>query len=146
MQPIVVSGFVILAHASESSCFGLYSLFIGVVGRRSILSGVFSAPPPPPLLSTVYQFDGCLSSRGHEGSWLGCQVLPAICALSILELAANSGSSRLSQASKLHLSMQFLSSSTQLALTVNLEVSRWCHSLWISFLKTRVWSFAFLGF
>ena len=46
-----------------------------------------------PLLSTVYQCDGCLSSRGGGSSWLGCQVLPAIGAVSILELAANSGSS-----------------------------------------------------
>ena len=63
---------------------------------------------PPPLLSIVYQCDGCLSSRGCEGSWLGCQVLPAVGAVSILELAANSGSSRMSQAPNLHLVMQFL--------------------------------------
>ena len=44
---------------------------------------------------------GACFSRGHGGSWLGCQVLPAIGAVSILELAANSGSSRMSQASNL---------------------------------------------
>ena len=38
---------------------------------------------------------GAHSSRGRGGSWLGCQVLPAIGAVSILELAANSGSSRM---------------------------------------------------
>ena len=38
---------------------------------------------------------GACSSRGRGGSWLGCQVLPAIGAVSILELAANSGSSRM---------------------------------------------------
>ena len=58
--------------------------------------------PPHPLLSTVYQCEGCLSSQGHGGSWLGCQVLPAISAVSILELAANSGSSRMSWAPNLH--------------------------------------------
>ena len=62
----------------------------------------FCSLPPHPLLSTVYQFDGCLSSRGRGGSWLGCQVLPAIGAVSILELAANSGTSRMSQAPNLH--------------------------------------------
>ena len=39
-------------------------------------------------------------------SWLGCQVLPAISAVFILVLAANSGSSRMSQAPNLHLEMQ----------------------------------------
>ena len=58
-------------------------------------------PRPPPaasLLSTVYQCDECLSSQGRGGSWLGCQVLPAIGAVSILELAASSGSSMMCQA------------------------------------------------
>ena len=54
------------------------------------------------MLSTVYQCDGCLSSQGHGGSWVGCQVLPAISVVSILELAANSGSSRMSRAPNLH--------------------------------------------
>ena len=67
-------------------------LFISVAGSRSIMCGAFSgfcSLPPPSLLSTVYQCDGCLSSRGRVGSWLGCQVFPAIGAVSILELAAN---------------------------------------------------------
>ena len=41
---------------------------------------------PHPLLSTVYQCDGCLSYQGHGGSELGCRLLPAISAVSILEL------------------------------------------------------------
>jgi len=45
-------------------CFGLLSLCIGVVGRKSIVYGVFSdfSPHfPPPIFSTVYQCDGaCL--------------------------------------------------------------------------------------
>ena len=57
---------------------------------------------PHPLLSTVYQCDGCLSYLGRGGSWLGCQVWPAISAVSILELVANSGSSRMSRAPNLH--------------------------------------------
>ena len=54
---------------------------------------------PHPLLSTVYQ---CLSYLGGGASWLCCHVLPAISAVSILELAANSGSSRMSRAPNLH--------------------------------------------
>ena len=65
-------------------------------------SGFLFPPFPTLLLSTVYQSDGCLSYQGHGSSWLGCQVLPAISAVSILELAANSGSSRMSWAPNLH--------------------------------------------
>ena len=63
---------------------------------------VFVPSLPYPLLSTVYQCDGCPSYLGHGGSWLGCQVLPAVSAVSILELVGNSGSSRMSQAHNLH--------------------------------------------
>ena len=63
---------------------------------------------PVPLLSTVYQCDRCLSSRGRGDSWLSCQVLPPISAGSILELAANNGSSRMSQAPNLHIATQLL--------------------------------------
>ena len=59
---------------------------------------VFVPSLPHPLLSTVYQCDGCLSYLGRGGSRLGCQVWPAISAVSILELVANSGSSRMSWA------------------------------------------------
>ena len=44
---------------------------------------------------------GACSFRGRGGSWLGCQVLPAIGAVSILELAANGGSSRMFRAPNL---------------------------------------------
>ena len=63
---------------------------------------VFVPSLPHPLLSTVYQCDGCLSYLGRGGSWLGCQVWPAISAVSILELVTNSGSSRMSRAPNLH--------------------------------------------
>ena len=39
---------------------------------------------PHPLLSTLYQCDGCLSYLGRGGSWLSCQVLPAISAVTIM--------------------------------------------------------------
>ena len=67
---------------------------------------VFVPSLPHPLLSNVYQCDECLSSQGCGGSWLGCQVLPASIAVSILELAANSGSSRMSRAPNLHIAPQ----------------------------------------
>ena len=66
---------------------------IDVKERRSILSGVFSSLNPPfplSLFSTIYQSNGWLSSLECGGLWLGYQVLPAIGAVSILELAANS--------------------------------------------------------
>ena len=69
---------------------------------------VFVSSLPHPLLSTVYQCDGYLSPRQHGGSWLGCQVLPAISAVSILELATNNGSSRMSQVHNLHKATQLL--------------------------------------
>ena len=50
-----------------------------------------------PVLSTVYYCGRCQSSQGHGVHWLGCQVLPAVGAVSILVLAANSESSRTSQ-------------------------------------------------
>jgi len=84
-------------------------------GRRAYLSvgrevgalcverlAVFVPSLPHPLLSTVYQCDGCLSYLGRGGSWLGCQVWPAISAVCILELVANSGSSRMSRTPNLH--------------------------------------------
>ena len=58
-----------------------------------------SLPSFPTLCFPLYyQCDGFLSYLGRGGSLLGCQVLPAISAVSILELVANSGSSRISQA------------------------------------------------
>ena len=69
---------------------------------RRVFSG-FVPSLPHPLLSTVYQRDGCLSYQARGGSWLGFQVLPAISAVSILELAAISGRSyRMSWAPNLH--------------------------------------------
>ena len=58
------------------------------LGRRAYLSvmwevgalcverlAVFVPSLPHPLLSTVYQCDGCLSYLERGGSWLGFQVL-----------------------------------------------------------------------
>ena len=50
---------------------------------------------PTLCFSLCISVTGARSSRGRGGSWLGCQVLPAIGAVSILELAANSENSRM---------------------------------------------------
>ena len=69
------------------------------------MCGAFSGFLVPSLPTLCFPLcisvTGACFSRGHGGSWLGCQVLPAIGAVSILELAANSGSSRMSRAPNL---------------------------------------------
>ena len=70
------------------------------------VSAVFVPFLSHPLLSTVYQCDGCPSPQWCGGLWLAGQVLPAIGAVSTLELAANGGSSRMSQIP--NLAMQLL--------------------------------------
>ena len=69
---------------------------------------VFHLASTPPLFSSVYQCDGFLSSQVHESSWLGRQVLPAITAVSILELVAYSGSCRISESPNPHIATQLL--------------------------------------
>ena len=98
MQSIVFSGFVVLF----CTCVGflmLWAELINLCGRKKEHS-VRSIPRffPHLLLPTVYQCDRYLSSWGRGGSWLVCQALPAISAVSILELAASYGSSRMSSA------------------------------------------------
>ena len=90
-------------------CGGKQGHFVWSV-KQFFFSFFFSSSLLPPLhiLSTVYQCDRCLSSHGHGGSWLGCQVFPPIGAVSIFELAAKSGSSRMSWAPNFHLAMQLL--------------------------------------
>ena len=68
--------------------------------------GGFCSLPSHPLLSTVYQCDGYPPCLERGVSWLGCQVFPATGAVSILELAATSRSSRMSQAPNLHRATQ----------------------------------------
>ena len=70
------------------------------------VSAVFVPFLPHPLLSTVYRCDWCPSFQGCGGSWLGCQVFPAIGAVSLMELAANSESSRISWAPNPHRATQ----------------------------------------
>ena len=68
----------------------------------SVLICFCSLPSPPSAFHCVqYHCERCLSFQG-----LGCQVLSAIGAASVVELAANIGSSRTSQAPKLHLVTQ----------------------------------------
>ena len=93
-------------------------------------------PPSPSLLSTVYQCDGCLSSRGCGGSWLVCQVLPAISAVSVVVLAAKSGSSRMAQTPNAHLMTQSLITLTIIHININL----------IQWLPNPVWNAAFIHY
>ena len=76
----------------------------------SIMHGAFSRflfPPFPTLcFPPVIGVTGACLLWGMEGSWLGYQVLPAIGTVSILELAATSGSSRMSPAPNLHIATQ----------------------------------------
>jgi len=76
-------------------------------GGKGILFCAFIAVPSPfnfPQFISVMA--ACLLGVVGAGSWLGHQILPAIRAVSILELSANSGSSRMSQAPNLHLVTQ----------------------------------------
>ena len=90
---------------------------IGVAGTRAffverlaIFSLSFPLAPLQPLNFPLFIIvtGACLLGV----SWLGCQVLPAIGAVSILELAANSGSSRMCQAPNLYLPTPLLSNIT----------------------------------
>ena len=65
-----------------------------------------SSPPTlfPPPLSTVSILWGCIFPLLWGGSRLGCQDIPAMGAVFIWELAANSGSSWMSEAPNLHFS------------------------------------------
>ena len=58
----------------------------------------------PPSFHCFNSMTGASSSYCMEGSWLGCQDLPAMGAVFIYYLAANSGSSFMSQAPNLHFS------------------------------------------
>ena len=73
--------------------------------ERLVVSHLASTPP---LFSTVYQSDGCLSSHVRESSWLGHQVLPTISAIFILELAPHSGSYMISESPNPHIATQLL--------------------------------------
>ena len=71
------------------------------------MCGALSSFCPPPFCFPLCICARCLSSWGRGGLWLGSQVLPAIGAVSILELAVKSGSSRMSLAPNLHIVTQF---------------------------------------
>ena len=99
---------LVVNHALKSRRMQVYielsqsALFFG--GNTS--SRWFPSPFLP--LSTVYQCVVCLSPLPVRGSWLGCQDLPAIRAVSIQRLTTKSGSSWMSHAPNLHLTMQLL--------------------------------------
>lgn len=63
--------------------------------KKGILCGALSGFSPPSLLPLlfhhIYQCDQCLFCWGRRGSWLSCQVFPAIGALSRLPTVAAPG-------------------------------------------------------
>ena len=89
------------------ACIGLVVLWVvdliywcGGNQENFVWSIQWSPPLLHPLLSAVYQCDRypSISSLGYGGSWLGFLVLPVMDAVSILELAANIGRSKMSEA------------------------------------------------
>ena len=85
----VVSGFGILLSVALVYLVGCRAYSIYCCGRKKEhsvepLAAFHLLPPTPPT------------------SWWGCQALPSIGAVSMLELAANSRSTRMSQASTHH--------------------------------------------
>ena len=111
-----VSGLLDMCVRQDSSCswsIGHCSSFVGVLVRvfheRGNSLKAVSPSLSLPFFPLFYQCDRCLFfllPRG--GSWLGCLDLPAMGAVSIQELAANSGSSWMSQAPNLHFARQLI--------------------------------------
>ena len=65
-----------------STCAWIRHVSCSAILHSSIVSGLF--PPYPPFfpLYILYQWDGCASSLLHGVSWLGCQDLPVMGAIS----------------------------------------------------------------
>lgn len=75
----------------------------------TLLRSIF--PPVPPCLSTVLSIECAMCpvfSLPCGSLWLGCQDFPPMGAVSIQELAANSGNSWISQAPNLNVVRQLL--------------------------------------
>ena len=73
---------------------GLYDKPVVIEGKRERKTPVFLASQTAPQTMTIpksltFEVIVMLSSQGHGGSWLGCQVLPAIGAASGLRLVTN---------------------------------------------------------
>ena len=120
-----LSGLLDMRIHQDSSCswsIGHCSDFVSVLVSVFLSVSIFpehgdslEAVSPPlslPFFPLFYQCDGCLFFflLPHGGSWLGCLDLTAMGAVSIQELAANSGSSWMSQAPNLHFARQLLKS------------------------------------
>lgn len=81
---------------------------IQVSSRGTLLRGCFPSPVPPPLSTVLSMWQVPAFSFPCGGSWLGCQDLPFMGAVSIWELAVNSGNSSMHQASNFHFARQLL--------------------------------------
>ena len=101
-------------HQSPCICFKHeLSVFFGVPAHPGSLLHPF-----PPSFYCSFSVTGACFPFLCGGSWLGCQDLSTMGAVSIKELAANSGSSWLSQAPNLHLAMQLLTRKWPNAMTI----------------------------
>ena len=89
---------------------------------------VFKIPFPPCLYFPIRtpsfcRWGYCISmTQSHGGLWLGCQVLPALGAVSILEQTPNIGSFRMSQAHNFHITKKLLIPFEALTLSCNPQI------------------------
>jgi len=111
--PVVFSG--VLVCMQQDSMYSLTvtcsQLFTASVYSELRFAGITSSnifPPFPPFFHCIIQSDGRLSPLPRGCSWLGFRDLPAMGAVSIWELAANGGRSRMSLAPNHHLAMQYI--------------------------------------
>ena len=104
---IIVSGLLYLRVHHILCALGLRAYLLVWREEGEFFYEAFSVFPS--LYFTLFfgVMGACLIRR-HGGSRLACQVLPAIGAVSILELATSSGSFRMSDAPNLHLVRQLL--------------------------------------
>ena len=96
-----------MSSSFEGFLYLLWTWTCSIVRRGSSWAGQFS-PPLPSLFHCLFSVTGACFPFLCGGSWLSCQDLPAMGEVSIKELAANTGSSRMFQAPKLHLVVQLL--------------------------------------
>ena len=121
MQSVVFSGFVILIlrirwipRALPGTAYSLVWREEGVFCVEQVSS--FFPPSGTSLPNPLHLYfplfisvtGACLFEGMGARLWLACQDLPAIVVVSILELAANSESCRMTQAPNLHLATQLL--------------------------------------
>ena len=99
----------IYAHVSKFHMLIIWVFCLCFEHECSVLFGMAAHHP-----GSLFRVMGAYFPFLCGGSWLGCQDLPAMGALSIKELTTNSGSPWMSQAPNLYLAMQLLISNLSL--------------------------------